>query len=526
MHLEDLRTGKISKKPQDMRHLNKRKNRVDIGYRKRTSEHSSMTSHKLGIKNNEDWYSVTVKDIISNNGEGALQYHGGYIGKALSEIYPEYNWQPWRFSKVYHGFWNDLKQVRKYVEYLGELLGIKSMDEWYNISKSQILALANANTTNSKLLIKEKNLSQDKEKETWSTIHDLLYQFTSLPKVLMQVFPEKAWDISKFQKVQQGYWLDLKNQRKCLDDIAKDLNINNWTDWYSVRREDIASRGGWSFISNYYAGSPFRALMAIYSEHPWQPWRFTQTSKNVWEDFGNVTSFISYAEEKFEIRDIRDWLTLPYLQLYSIQGFNTVLRQYGGLIPILKKVYPTFDWDSQQNHSLLSENSDGGEKPPKERIIPSKVQNLLFKLIYSIFPNHIIHSDCPHPKLRYPSSNKHIQFDIFIPSLNIAFEYQGSQHFVPHYLFTDNIGPRSLKYRDEEKRKACILAGITLYEIPYWRDLSKDSLVATILKQRPELINFMDYSPSSKSSDARTNQAVAIPQVLLNEPEKHSPFTQ
>jgi hypothetical protein len=42
--------------------------------------------------------------------------------------------------------------------------------------------------------------------------------------------------------------------------------------------------------------------------------------------------------------------------------------------------------------------------------------------------------------------------------------------------------------RDEEKRKACKEANITLIEVPYWWDYSKDSVSATIRQVRPDLI--------------------------------------
>jgi hypothetical protein len=47
--------------------------------------------------------------------------------------------------------------------------------------------------------------------------------------------------------------------------------------------------------------------------------------------------------------------------------------------------------------------------------------------------------------------------------------------------------PTQLQSRDEQKRLAANDANITLIEIPYWWDLSKDSLKATIHKYRSDL---------------------------------------
>jgi len=67
--------------------------------------------------------------------------------------------------------------------------------------------------------------------------------------------------------------------------------------------------------------------------------------------------------------------------------------------------------------------------------------------------------------------------------LKLAFEYQGKQHFKHTDFLTSNT-----QNRDEEKKIACNAFGITLIPIPYWWNMSKSSLIATIHKFRPELI--------------------------------------
>ena len=78
-----------------------------------------------------------------------------------------------------------------------------------------------------------------------------------------------------------------------------------------------------------------------------------------------------------------------------------------------------------------------------------------------------------------------MELDIYLPQEKLAFEYQGEQHFYDCYF----LGSKwSQQQRDNEKRQACIENGIILIEVPYWWNFEKESLMATIYKQRPELI--------------------------------------
>ncbi len=102
--------------------------------------------------------------------------------------------------------------------------------------------------------------------------------------------------------------------------------------------------------------------------------------------------------------------------------------------------------------------------------------------------------DFVNPDLRFSDTGFPMQLDLFLPSLLLAFEYNGRQHYqdVPHRF------PPQKHYanRDEEKRKACICKGITLIEIPYWWDEEIESLRATIHNKRPDLIVNIDCGNS------------------------------
>lgn len=78
-----------------------------------------------------------------------------------------------------------------------------------------------------------------------------------------------------------------------------------------------------------------------------------------------------------------------------------------------------------------------------------------------------------------------MELDAYIPAHQLAFEYQGEQHYRDIYALGRQWSQRE---RDNEKRLACEMKGITLVEIPYWWDREKSSLVATIQGKRPDLL--------------------------------------
>lgn len=87
-----------------------------------------------------------------------------------------------------------------------------------------------------------------------------------------------------------------------------------------------------------------------------------------------------------------------------------------------------------------------------------------------------------------------IEIDVYLPSINLGFEYQGPHHYKELVMFEGK--GNTLEFRiflhqaklDEIKLKVCKTRGITLIPIPHWWDGSQESLVATIKDARPELL--------------------------------------
>ncbi len=57
------------------------------------------------------------------------------------------------------------------------------------------------------------------------------------------------------------------------------------------------------------------------------------------------------------------------------------------------------------------------------------------KLIQQLFPDEDVRLNYSHPDLLFEKSKALMELDIFLPSLSLAFEIQGAQHYAFHYQY-------------------------------------------------------------------------------------------
>jgi hypothetical protein len=86
-----------------------------------------------------------------------------------------------------------------------------------------------------------------------------------------------------------------------------------------------------------------------------------------------------------------------------------VRRKCGNFVALLAKYFPNHPWDTSF----------------KARISKGKNQNYLFNSLQTLFPNTDIQLNYKHPDLTHTKTNTAMEFDIYLPTLSLAFEYQG-----------------------------------------------------------------------------------------------------
>lgn len=124
----------------------------------------------------------------------------------------------------------------------------------------------------------------------------------------------------------------------------------------------------------------------------------------------------------------------------------------------------------------------------------SQKQRLMYKCLCQIYyPNadenelrQLVKYNYYHPDLRFKRTNAKMQLDVWIPSLNLAFEYQGEQHYGRRKDLEGLF--EKIVESDIEKQEACKNEGVNLVLIDYLWDGTKEMLEKYIKKEIKPLV--------------------------------------
>jgi hypothetical protein len=138
----------------------------------------------------EDWYKISSQMVHQNQGGALLkEYYQDSLAQALLKIYPEHNWQVWRFERTPNGFWKDTSKVKEYVDWLAKQLHLEKMEDWYTVSNDLLRQYGGNN---------------------------LLKIYGGKAELLAAVFPEHKWNWNKFSMSQ------LQNQQRAFT-VVKEI---------------------------------------------------------------------------------------------------------------------------------------------------------------------------------------------------------------------------------------------------------------------------------------------------------------
>lgn len=157
--------------------------------------------------------------IIENGGEAVLSKYKT-LSNLLPAIFPEHAWLPWRFVKVPLGYWKDERNHRLFFDHLAKHLQLNNWEDWYKVHLKEVKEYGGGG------LLRE-------------------YYKDSLPAALRKIYPEKEWQLWKFESLPKDF------AKICFNELAKKLNIQRNEDWYSIKTVDLVNMSAGPLLAHF-----------------------------------------------------------------------------------------------------------------------------------------------------------------------------------------------------------------------------------------------------------------------------------
>jgi len=284
---------------------------------------------KLGYEKMEDWYKISKKDIIKNKGQGLLcGYYANSPCKFVMEMFPDYEWLPWKFTRVIQDFWKDENNCKKYVNWLGKELRYTTMEHWYQIT-------------------------QDKFRKHSGGV---IQKYNDSPiKFIMAMFPDYEWLPWKFKHPGRGYWNGENNRKKYAKWLGKELGYTTMEHWYQITLNVIEKNHGSGVVQIYYNDSPSNFVMAIFPKYKWLKWKFRCVSNGFWKDENNHKKYVKWLGKEMGYTTMENWYNISKAILQENYGGGLMGHYYNNCpSKFVMGMFPDFKWERskfQKNYS-------------------------------------------------------------------------------------------------------------------------------------------------------------------------------
>jgi hypothetical protein len=299
--------------------------------------YANWLGERLCYKNTEDWYNITGDKINDNGGCGLLSdYYHSSPSLFVTKMFPGYEWLEWKFGQTTPHFWEDIKNQKKYTKWLGEQLGYKNMEDWYDITYYKI-----NNNCGGGLMV--------------------LYYNGSPSLFIKTMFPDYEWLEWKFGQTSQHFWKNIENQKTYTIWLGEQLGYKNMEDWYDITWNKICDNCGNGLVSSYYNDSPLLFVKAMFPNYEWIVSKFKKNYSQ-----GQI-EWLEYI--KVSVPDIRHILNhdgsefiIPNSR-YKADGFsikdNMIFEYHGDFFHGNPKIYTPTDINTRvkKTHGELYENT-------------------------------------------------------------------------------------------------------------------------------------------------------------------------
>jgi len=114
-----------------------------------------------------DWYRVKRQDLRKMKGVRGFFHHYSSLPQALQTIYPDYPWEPHRFTQAEGGYWANQANQREFLERVGKKLGVNQVP-W--VSFHNRLSLLTSSSQLALRLVQSEPKEADETERRWRRI--------------------------------------------------------------------------------------------------------------------------------------------------------------------------------------------------------------------------------------------------------------------------------------------------------------------------------------------------------------------
>ena len=288
-------------------------NRTTNNYWKDSSTQKAAVLCYIKENNITNIYDITGKDIQVSYLSGLCsKYYSGKYANMFIELLPDKNLLPWKFNM--NNCWKDDDICKVYLEWLGEKLEYKNIEDWYNINLDDF-----SNNYGGGLSSK----------------------FNNSPSRIIMKYIKYEWLEWKFNPIPSGFWKNTDNQRRWLKNLGEAYEYKNYEDYYNITQSIIKNYYGISLLHNYYNGSPSRLVMEIFkNDFDWDKKKFIKDTleKQVMEYYS-----IRYRDLQYGNISEQKKIKIDGEKIKHVDGFsekkNTIIEFHGDLWHGNPKIY-------------------------------------------------------------------------------------------------------------------------------------------------------------------------------------------
>jgi hypothetical protein len=162
--------------------------------------------------------------------------------------FPEHDWLEWQFAKPDPNFWASDDNKRRALEWAGNKLGVKNMEDWYQIRRSQLIEIGGTLVV-SFIKIDATRLLEMSHSLTGclsgSEGHQLVSHLpATMPEILRSVYPQHQWLDWKFVSTKKGFWNEPNNRKAFMLWVGETLGVKELSDWARISYAEVTALGG------------------------------------------------------------------------------------------------------------------------------------------------------------------------------------------------------------------------------------------------------------------------------------------